>query len=199
MTKPIVGGAGFTPFDNWSSLPVRSRRWTRSEIERDVRPLGVAVKAAMMLCMETPDHRFGRLLIPLRYRASGATEAWTAARRLSGRDGAKLAARLGLTIRLIRFWNCRHKLSRLSPFGEDEAQAELSEIYTRSQILFTDSAANIAIRIDTGRARATIRSLFLTSRWHRAPPSKESLPSRSRELGGEKVCRPYRRARCVAR
>jgi hypothetical protein len=132
--KPLIGSTGLTPHVSPLDPPVR-HRLTRKEIERDVSPLNVAVRDAMMTCLETTRHRFERLPIPVRYRASGAIESWTIARRLAGRDGAKLAAALAdPTHPVLELQNeLDDFVTRClgeAPFGEDEG--ELSEIYTRS-------------------------------------------------------------------
>ncbi|MGA7814255.1 hypothetical protein [Caballeronia sp.] len=142
MAKFIIGSTGFPPFDNPPDLPDRPdppvrRRLTRKEIERDVRPLDVAAREAMMLCLETHDRRFDRLPIPVRYRASGAIEAWTIARSIAGRDGAKLAAAFADHNRPVM-----ELQSELDDFvtgclGEapfDADHRDLCEIYTQSAI-----------------------------------------------------------------
>jgi hypothetical protein len=72
-----------------------ARRWlTKKEIERNFSPIGMAVKQAMITSVQAIEHRFDLLPIPVRYRASGAIYAWTAVRRLAGRQGAEFSATL---------------------------------------------------------------------------------------------------------
>jgi hypothetical protein len=134
--KLTFGNTGLIPHGDQFDPPVH-HRLTKKEIERDVSPLNVAARDAMMACLETTRHRFDRLPIPVRYRASGAIESWAIARRLAGRDGAKLGAALADPNHPVM--ELQNELDGFvarclgeAPFGEDERN--LPEIYTKSAI-----------------------------------------------------------------
>lgn len=134
--KLAFASTGLIPHGDQFDPPVH-HRLTKKQIERDVSPLNVAARDAMMACLEATRHRFDRLPIPVRYRASGTIESWAIARRLGGRDGAKLTAALAdpnhpvmeLQNELDGF--VTHCLGQ-APFREDER--DLTEIYTQSAI-----------------------------------------------------------------
>lgn len=93
MTKYPLNRPGFGshhhPVD-----PPHGASWTRSQIAKSGSPLGLAIREAMVATIQAIDHRFDRLPVPVRYRASGSIDAWSAVRRVAGRDGARLTARL---------------------------------------------------------------------------------------------------------
>jgi hypothetical protein len=134
--KPLIGSTDLIPHVDMLYPPVR-HRLTKKQIERDVSPLDVAARDAMMACLEATRHRFARLPIPVRYRASGVIESWTIARRLGGANGAKLSAALADPNRpVMQLQNeldgfVTHCLGE-APFREDER--ELTELYTQSAI-----------------------------------------------------------------
>jgi len=133
-SKFIAGTTHPIAHDTRSKMPVR-RRLTAKEIERNFSPMGMAVKQAMITSVQAIERRFDLLPIPVRYRASGALDAWAAVRNLAGREGAKFSAALadprgevmGLSRHLCEL--VRHCLHEPPP---DEAEHEFANIYTRS-------------------------------------------------------------------
>jgi len=136
MTKPVIGSTGVVPRDPRPNAPMR-RQLTRSEIDRNFSPLGLAIKQAMITSVQAIEHRFDLLPIPVRYRASGAIDAWTSVRRLAGSDGAEFSAALadprGGVMDLRR--DLDDLVTRcLGDPPHDESEREFSDIYTRSAI-----------------------------------------------------------------
>ncbi|WP_051888879.1 hypothetical protein [Caballeronia sordidicola] len=132
--KFVIGSASPIALDTRSDMPVR-RRLTAKEFERNFSPIGMAIRESMITSIQAMEHHFDLLPIPVRYRASGAIDAWTAVRRLAGREGAKFSAALadprGEVMDLSRHL-CelvRHCLGEPPP---DEAEHEFADIYTRS-------------------------------------------------------------------
>jgi hypothetical protein len=136
MIKFVIGSTGPIPRDKRSDLPVR-RRSIKFDMERISSPLGQAIKEAIVTTIQTIEHRFDRLPIPVRYRASGAIEAWTTARSLSGRDGKKLAALLAdpnqQVLELIDDLD-DFVTSSLGQPRSTVDERDMSDIYTRSAI-----------------------------------------------------------------
>jgi hypothetical protein len=136
MTKLPIGSTGFISRDVRSGAPTL-RRLTKNEMDRNFSPLGMAIKQAMITSVQAIEHRFDSLPIPVRYRASGAIDAWTSMRRLAGRDGATFSAALadpcGGVMGLGRNLSdlIRHCLGDPPP---DESDYEFANIYTRSAI-----------------------------------------------------------------
>jgi hypothetical protein len=62
-------------------------RYARSAVD-------VAIDQAVVRTLRADDAAFARLPVPVRFRASGAIQAWTAARRAAGREGERLTASL---------------------------------------------------------------------------------------------------------
>jgi hypothetical protein len=136
VTKFVIGSTGFIPTDHQPDPPVR-RRLIESEVERNFSPLAMAIKQALITSIQAVEQRFDRLPIPVRYRASGSIAAWSAARRLAGRNGAKFAATLAdsnypvaeLIDDLDDFVT-----SSLGQPTSNVAERDAADVYTRSAI-----------------------------------------------------------------
>jgi len=134
--KLPIGSIGLISRDVRPGMPML-RRLTKNEMDRNFSPIGMAIKHAMITSVQTNEHRFDSLPIPVRYRASGAIDAWTSMRRLAGPGGAKLSAALadpsGDVMHLQR--NLRDLIrSCLGDPPPDESDYEFADIYTRSVI-----------------------------------------------------------------